>query len=127
MSETEKREPGTALAMSGGGFRATLFHLGALLRLNELGLLRRLTVITSVSGGSIASGYLGYRWNHLTFDDRGVATDLVPKVVEPLAYTVTPVGDESVRVLARAGSIIPQQPVACSSFGSTTCRPRFSP
>jgi alpha-glucosidase len=31
------------------------------------------------------------------------------------AYTVTPVGDESVRVLARAGSIIPQQPVTQSA------------
>jgi hypothetical protein len=37
-------EPGIALALSGGGFRAMLFHAGALMRLNELGLLSTLPV-----------------------------------------------------------------------------------
>jgi len=50
------------LALSGGGFRATLFHLGSLWRLNELGLLRRINIITSVSGGSIISGALAACW-----------------------------------------------------------------
>ena len=31
--------PGIALCLSGGGYRAMVFHLGALWRLNELGLL----------------------------------------------------------------------------------------
>jgi NTE family protein len=46
---------GTALCLSGGGYRATLFHLGALRRLNELGVLSRVDTITSVSGGSLAA------------------------------------------------------------------------
>lgn len=58
-------EPGIALAMSGGGFRAMLFHAGALMRLNELGLLSKLKRISSVSGGSIASGYLATVWPRL--------------------------------------------------------------
>ena len=41
------------LALSGGGFRAALFHVGVLARLAELGLLRRVEVVSSVSGGSI--------------------------------------------------------------------------
>ena len=41
------------LALSGGGFRAALFHIGVLARLAELGILRRIEVISSVSGGSI--------------------------------------------------------------------------
>jgi NTE family protein len=49
---------GIALCLSGGGFRATLFHLGALRRLNELCVLGRLDAITSVSGGSIMAIYL---------------------------------------------------------------------
>ncbi|MGH3016043.1 MAG: patatin-like phospholipase family protein, partial [Gaiellaceae bacterium] len=48
----EKRK-GVALCMSGGGYRAALFHLGALRRLNELGLLSRIDTFTAVSGGSI--------------------------------------------------------------------------
>lgn len=49
---------GTALCLSGGGFRAALFHLGALRRLNELGILSRIDTITSVSGGSIIAAHL---------------------------------------------------------------------
>ncbi len=49
---------GMALCLSGGGFRATLFHLGALRRLNELGVLAKITTITSVSGGSIMAAHL---------------------------------------------------------------------
>jgi NTE family protein len=49
---------GIALCLSGGGFRAALFHLGAVRRLNELGLLARLEAISSVSGGSIIAAHL---------------------------------------------------------------------
>jgi predicted acylesterase/phospholipase RssA len=41
------------LALSGGGFRAALFHIGTLARLAELDLLRHIDVISCVSGGSI--------------------------------------------------------------------------
>lgn len=41
------------LALSGGGFRASFFHLGVLARLAEEGLLRQVEVISTVSGGSI--------------------------------------------------------------------------
>jgi NTE family protein len=49
-----------SLCLSGGGFRASLFHLGALQRLNELGILARkdFQTITSVSGGSITAAAL---------------------------------------------------------------------
>src|ERR1041385_3830739 len=57
----ERERAGTALCLSGGGFRATLFHLGALRRLNETGVLARLDTITSVSGGSIMAAALATR------------------------------------------------------------------
>jgi predicted acylesterase/phospholipase RssA len=41
------------LALSGGGFRASLFHLGVLARLAELNVLRHVDVLSCVSGGSI--------------------------------------------------------------------------
>src|SRR5262249_61351374 len=49
---------GIALALSGGGYRATLFHLGAIRRLNELGVLPQITTFCSVSGGSILNAQL---------------------------------------------------------------------
>lgn len=49
---------GLALCLSGGGFRAALFHLGALRRLNELGVLGRVDKLSAVSGGSIFAAHL---------------------------------------------------------------------
>lgn len=48
------------LALSGGGFRATAFHLGVLKRLRELKLLHEIDLISTVSGGSIAGAYWVY-------------------------------------------------------------------
>jgi NTE family protein len=45
------------LALSGGGFRAAFFHLGVMLRLEELGLLDKVEFLSSVSGGSIVAAY----------------------------------------------------------------------
>jgi predicted acylesterase/phospholipase RssA/MinD-like ATPase involved in chromosome partitioning or flagellar assembly len=45
------------LALSGGGFRASLYHLGVLARLAELDVLRQVEVISCVSGGSIVGAY----------------------------------------------------------------------
>ncbi len=79
----EGLEQGIALALSGGGFRAALFHLGSLWRLNELGYLPRLERISSISGGSITAGLLGARWRELTFQqDRAV--DFEERIVRPL-------------------------------------------
>lgn len=75
--EADKRpEDGIALCLSGGGYRAMLFHLGAILRLNEAGLLKKLIRVSSVSGGSITSGTFALHWSNLDFDTHGVAQRL---------------------------------------------------
>ena len=75
---------GGCLCLSGGGFRATLFHLGVVLRLNELGVLARLSTVTSVSGGSILNGVLATRWPRLTLGTDGVYTNLIEEVARPI-------------------------------------------
>lgn len=50
-----------ALWLSGPGYRAALFHLGALTRLNELGLLAQVNTVGAVSGGSILAALLATR------------------------------------------------------------------
>ena len=45
------------LALSGGGFRASIFHLGVIRRLEELGIMKRVHTISAVSGGSIIAAY----------------------------------------------------------------------
>ena len=49
-------EPTSALCLSGGGYRAMVFHIGVLWRLYETGLLKTIKRISSVSGGSITAG-----------------------------------------------------------------------
>ena len=73
---------GVGLCLSGGGYRAMLFHLGAIWRLNELGYLPMLTRVSSVSGGSITAGVLGLKWKDLQFAG-GVASNF-EIVVEPV-------------------------------------------
>src|SRR5579864_5094293 len=58
LPSAQKIPNSVGLSLSGGGFRATLFHLGAIRRLNEFGILPRLTTVSSVSGGSILNGFL---------------------------------------------------------------------
>jgi len=53
------------LALSGGGFRASLYHIGVLARLADLDMLRRIEVISCVSGGSILGTYYYLELRHL--------------------------------------------------------------
>jgi NTE family protein len=74
---------GVGLCLSGGGFRAMLFHVGVLKRLNEGGWLRKLDRVSSVSGGSITAGLLGLRWDELKWSG-DVAINFDDRVTEPL-------------------------------------------
>jgi NTE family protein len=80
----DKLEKGIALCLSGGGYRAMLFHVGALWRLNQLGYLRRLDRISSVSGGSITAACLGLHWGQLGFGPDGVAGAFGTQLVDPI-------------------------------------------
>jgi predicted acylesterase/phospholipase RssA len=51
------------LALSGGGFRATLFHLGMIRFLREANILPSIRHITSVSGGSVLAAHLVANWD----------------------------------------------------------------
>jgi NTE family protein len=53
MEADQISEPSIGLALSGGGSRAIAFHLGCLRALHDLGILQRVKVISTVSGGSV--------------------------------------------------------------------------
>jgi predicted acylesterase/phospholipase RssA len=57
------------LALSGGGFRATLYHLGVVRYLKDAGLLGSVSHITSVSGGSILAAHMVMNWERYTESD----------------------------------------------------------
>jgi hypothetical protein len=70
-----------ALWLSGQGYRAALFHLGALTRLNELGLLAQVSTVGAVSGGSILAALLATR---LPWPLHGACRDWPERVSRPL-------------------------------------------
>lgn len=76
-------EVGIGLCLSGGGYRAMLFHTGVLWRLNELGFLAKIQRVSSVSGGSITAALLGLKWRRLGFNE-GIAAKYYDEVVVPI-------------------------------------------
>ena len=89
------------LALSGGGFRAVAFHLGVMRALHDRGVLNRVNVLSTVSGGSV----IGSMWAYSTepfdvFDERvcdllrrGLTADIVRRALR------------STRALQAAGSV----------------------
>ena len=82
--EVAKLEATPALCLSGGGYRAMVFHIGVLWRLYEAGLLASVKRISSVSGGSITAGVLALKWRELSFEPAHLSTISCPKFVAPL-------------------------------------------
>ncbi|MEX2106851.1 MAG: hypothetical protein WD810_08125 [Solirubrobacterales bacterium] len=70
-----------ALWLSGAGYRAALFHLGALTRLNELGMLAQIGTVGAVSGGSIIAALLATR---VPWPLQGAYRDWPERVAEPM-------------------------------------------
>lgn len=61
-----------------------LYHLGALWRLNEWSYLPKLARVSSVSGGSITAGLLGFKWNKLAFNAQGVGNEFASEIIQPI-------------------------------------------
>jgi predicted acylesterase/phospholipase RssA len=70
------------LALSGGGFRATVYHLGLVRFLRDAGILPNVTHITAVSGGSICAAHLALNWDRYN----GSAADFDAAAAEVLAF-----------------------------------------
>jgi NTE family protein len=110
----DKLEDIAGLCLSGGGYRAMLFHAGALFRMNELGLLPKLARISGVSGGSMATGALAACWGELVFDAVGRATNLIQLFLKPVLAQANSSIDVSATLLGLLPFVTPAQVVARS-------------
>lgn len=76
------------LCLSGGGFRAAFYALGALRYLAEAGRLGQIDVISAVSGGSIAAAAVADRWTD--FEAAGGTLEaFISEIDEPFRSCVT--------------------------------------
>src|SRR5260221_3512756 len=84
-AERSGRSEGIGLCLSGGGYRAMLFHAGSLWRLNEAGVLGHIQRVSSVSGGSIIAARLCLCWQSLAFACGRAAPDrFQSQVIQPI-------------------------------------------
>lgn len=81
----DRGQPRVGLCVSGGGFRAAFYAIGALRYLAEAGLLAAVTDISAVSGGSLAAAKLAAAWPPLEGDSAGW---LVRSVERPMREAV---------------------------------------
>lgn len=123
--ESEKFEAdGWALCCSGGGYKSAAFQVGAYIRLNELGVLRKLKRIASVSGGSIPTAFLGLNWSRLVWDG-DVAVNLHEVFVEPMTRFLTSANIDASNILQsllpwRTGAEGIEKAYAKRLFGAAT-------
>ncbi len=98
------RRPKLGLALSGGGFRAAFFHVGVLARMAERGLLRKVEVISTVSGGSIVGAqlYLHLKDLHENVPAAEITDEHYVRVVEHLETTFLAGVEHHIRALATA-------------------------
>jgi NTE family protein len=89
-------EEGIALCLSGGGYRAMLYHVGALWRLNEVGLLSQLNRVSSVSGGSITAGVLALHWNDLCLSTASLPPFAQSTFVEKVVNSIRNLADQTI-------------------------------
>jgi predicted acylesterase/phospholipase RssA len=92
------------VALSGGGHRASLFGLGALLYLADAGRNQDVTSIASVSGGSLTNGYVAQSVDYAT-----ATADEVRAALAPFARRLARRGtlfDSSVTKLYLAGLVV---------------------
>lgn len=89
MPENDASPEVIGLALSGGGFRAAAFHLGVLKRLRELGLLSRVHVLSTVSGGSIIGALWAMARSRVgqPFEDRVITEEDAWMLVEAMLLT----------------------------------------
>ncbi|MDH3664334.1 MAG: patatin-like phospholipase family protein [Alphaproteobacteria bacterium] len=69
------------LALSGGGVKAAVFHIGVLARLAELDLLRRIDVISGTSGGALIAALYHLRLKRALDADGDVDSDRLIRIV----------------------------------------------
>lgn len=101
----ELKERRIGLALSGGGFRAAIFHLGVIRRLEELGIMGQVDVISAVSGGSIIAAYYVCEMERrlrLVPDKDRIRREVRVKIFEEIAEAFLAVLDKNLRSRALA-------------------------
>ena len=110
------------LALSGGGLRAALFHIGVLARLTELDLLRGMECLSCVSGGSIIGAYYYLHVRNLlqTKTDVQITPDDYIQMVERIADEFLAGIQRNIRTRVAAEWITNLKMIFCPNYSRTS-------
>jgi NTE family protein len=71
------------VALSGGGYRAAAFHIGTLKKLNELGVLPKINILSTISGGSITgAAYCLHKGDFSSFEQKMITAISTKSVIK---------------------------------------------
>jgi NTE family protein len=100
-------EPTIGLALSGGGSRAIAFHLGCLRALHDLGILQRIKLLSTVSGGSVIGALYAATDEPFPEFEKNVRAVLTRGLVRPTVRTafLTAEGPRALLCWALVGSL----------------------
>jgi NTE family protein len=92
--------PKLGIALSGGGFRASFFHIGVLAQMGVLGLLRHVEAISTVSGGSIIGAlyYLHVKRLLETKTDVEITDEDYKAIVQRIEIDFLPAVQQNIRM-----------------------------
>lgn len=88
------------LALSGGGLRASFFHIGLLAQMAEQGLLKSIAVISTVSGGSIIGALYYLHLKHLLESkaDKDISDQDYIKIVQTIETEFLKATEKNIRM-----------------------------
>ncbi len=82
-----KNDKKVGLSLSGGGYRATIYHLGTLRKLREMGLLDKVDIISTISGGSITGAYYGLKGYDFEAFDKGLINIVKKSIIRGIYFS----------------------------------------
>jgi NTE family protein len=82
-----KNDKKIGLSLSGGGYRATIYHLGTLRKLKEMNLLDKIDVISTISGGSITGAYYGLKGDDFDVFDKGLIKIVKKSIIKGIFFS----------------------------------------
>lgn len=82
-----KKNKKIGLSLSGGGYRATIYHLGTLRKLKEMNLLDKVDVISTISGGSITGAYYGLKGDNFDEFDKGLIKIVKKSIIKGIYFS----------------------------------------
>ncbi len=75
------------LSLSGGGYRATIYHLGTLRKLREMNILDKIDVISTISGGSITGAYFGLTNTNFEEFENGIKRIVKINIIRKILFS----------------------------------------